>query len=170
VRDKDRIDETIAQVKEVLSKDLDEEDFSVIDQSQVLDMFNSILGVLTAALAGISGISLLVGGIGIMNIMLVSVTERTKEIGLRKALGATPNMILRQFLIEAALLSILGGLIGLGLAALGISALNTLIPARLTFQSVALALGVSIGIGLIFGVAPAKRAAQLSPIEALRYE
>lgn len=169
-RDKDRIQETIDQVKKTLSKDLEDDEYSVIDQTQVLNIFNEILSVLTIALGGISGISLLVGGIGIMNIMLVSVTERTKEIGLRKALGATPNMIMSQFLVEAALLSVLGGLIGLGLAAIGVSALNSLIPARLTLQSISLALGVSIGIGLIFGVAPARRAAQLSPIEALRYE
>jgi putative ABC transport system permease protein len=105
-----------------------------------------------------------------MNIMLVSVTERTREIGLRKALGATPKQILYQFLIEAALLSVLGGLIGLIIAYLGALAIQSVFPAKITFDAVALAFGVSVGVGLIFGVAPASKAAKLSPIEALRYE
>jgi len=102
--------------------------------------------------------------------MLVSVTERTKEIGLRKALGATPNLILLQFLIEAAFLSILGGLIGLGIAYGGSLALQSFFPAKVTWDAVVLAFSVSTVVGLIFGAAPARRASRLSPIEALRYE
>ncbi len=146
------------------------DEFSVVNQSEILDTINQILGVLTIALGGIAGISLVVGGIGIMNIMLVSVTERTREIGLRKALGATPNLIMLQFLIEAAVLSLLGGSIGLGIAALGVIAMQPFIPAAITSQAIMLAVGVSTVVGLVFGAAPARRAANLSPIEALRYE
>lgn len=170
IRDAEKMDEAIKAIEGELEKTFDEDEFSVFDQSTLLSTITNILSMLTIALGGIAAISLLVGGIGIMNIMLVSVTERTREIGLRKALGATPNMILKQFLIEAALLSVLGGLIGLLLAVLGVEALQAVFPAKITGQSVALALGVSTAVGLIFGVAPARRAAKLSPIEALRYE
>lgn len=157
-------------IEESLGRYLDDDEFTVFDQTQLLETINSILGVLTLGLGGIAAISLVVGGIGIMNIMLVSVTERTREIGLRKALGATPNVILLQFLLEAALLSILGGLIGLTIAFLGSLALQVFFPAKVTIDAVALAFGVSLAVGLIFGAAPARRAAKLSPIEALRYE
>ena len=170
IRDAEKMDESIEAIEKELERTFDEDEFTVYDQSTLLSTITGILSMLTIALGGIAAISLLVGGIGIMNIMLVSVTERTREIGLRKALGATPNMILKQFLIEAALLSVLGGLIGLLLAVLGVELMQSFFPARITTQSVALALGVSTAVGLIFGVAPAKRAAQLSPIEALRYE
>lgn len=169
-RDTADIQEAVKAVEANMLLRHDEDEFSVYEQTELLNVINDILGMLTIALGGIAAISLLVGGIGIMNIMLVSVTERTKEIGLRKALGATPNLILAQFLVEAALLSILGGLTGLGLAYLGSLALQAYFPARVTMDAVLLAFGVSTAVGLIFGAAPARRASKLSPIEALRYE
>lgn len=164
------IKDAIKDVEKTLLKELDEDEFTVVDQTKILETIQSILGMFTIGLGGISAISLVVGGIGIMNIMLVSVTERTREIGLRKALGATPNMILTQFLIEAALLSIIGGFIGLTIAYLGSLAIQPYFPARVTMSAVIMAFTVSTGVGLFFGAAPAKKAANLSPIEALRYE
>ena len=169
-RDKDVVQEVIASVKKLLLKRLKSDEFSVFETTEILKVINQILGVLTLGLGGIAAISLVVGGIGIMNIMLVSVTERTREIGLRKALGATPNIILLQFLIESSMLSIIGGMIGVALAWTIALIINNFFPAVVTFSAIALAFGVSAGIGIIFGVAPARRASQLSPIEALRYE
>ena len=166
----DNIEKAIIAIEKQMLKKYDEDEFSVFDQSDILDTINQILGVLTIGLGGISGISLLVGGIGIMNIMLVSVSERTREIGLRKALGATPKVILMQFLIEAAVLSILGGLLGLLVAYLGTLAIQIYFPAKVTIRAVILAFGVSTIVGLVFGAAPARKASKLSPIEALRYE
>ncbi|WP_287129918.1 ABC transporter permease [Candidatus Cyanaurora vandensis] len=147
-----------------------QDDFFVGTSQQVLDTFNSIALVLTALLGFTAAISLVVGGINIMNIMLVSVTERTREIGLRKALGATEEVILTQFIIEAVLISILGGIfglaLGLGLAQI-IGAFSPLKP-EVTTWSIWLAVGVSGGVGLFFGVFPARRAARLDPILALR--
>jgi putative ABC transport system permease protein len=147
-------------------------DFTVLSQSQFLTALATITTTLTVFLGAIAGISLLVGGIGIMNIMLVSVTERTREIGLRKAVGARQGVILFQFLIETLVLSLVGGLLGVGLGwsiAAGVRAAN-LIQAQVTLDSVALAFFFSAAVGLFFGLYPAYRASRLRPIEALRYE
>ena len=152
----------------------EENDFDITDQASMLETASDISQTLTVFLGAIGAVSLLVGGIGIMNIMLVSVTERTREIGLRKAIGAHDNDILLQFLIEALALCFLGGLIGMGLA-YGVAALFGQIPG-FTFNvliqpdSLALALGFSLLAGLVFGIYPAMRATQLDPIEALRSE
>ncbi|MBN1263381.1 MAG: ABC transporter permease [Candidatus Pacebacteria bacterium] len=164
------VNQTKEEVEAVLLEDLDEEDFSLLDTKSLLDTISSILSVLTAALGGIAAISLLVGGIGIMNIMLVSVTERTREIGLRKAVGATPQEILLQFLTEAVVFSVCGGLIGIGLGIGGALIINRFIQTTVTLWSVALSFGVSSLVGIIFGVAPAAKASRLDPIRALRYE
>lgn len=158
------------EIKKVLLTDLSEDDFSVMTAEQTLSTIQTVLRIISAVLAGIAAISLLVGGIGISNIMLVSVTERTREIGLRKAVGAAPYDILIQFLIEAVILSIFGGIIGLSLALVGAFVINQFIPAVVTLWSVLLAFIFSFLVGVIFGVMPALRAARLNPIEALRYE
>jgi putative ABC transport system permease protein len=170
VHNKSLVPEAKKAIQARLREVVKDGEVSVMDQAQMMEMIDSIMGVLTAGLAGIAAISLLVGGIGIMNIMLVSVTERTKEIGLRRALGATPGVILTQFLFEALFLSVTGGLIGVILAWVTTLFLQGLFPATVSVGSVVLALTVSLTVGLIFGVAPARRAAKLSPIEALRYE
>jgi putative ABC transport system permease protein len=167
---KDLVPEIKIDTEKVMLKKFNKDAFTVFDSSQLLSSINTIIGTLTVALAGIAAISLIVGGIGIMNIMLVTVTERTREIGLRKAIGAYPSAILIQFLIEAIILSSIGGTIGITLGWLGTLAINQFFPASLTFGSVFLAFGVSFLVGIVFGVAPARRASRLSPIEALRYE
>jgi putative ABC transport system permease protein len=166
----DKVNDAMIDIKATLLNRLTEDDFTLMTQKDLLSTISSILSTLTLALGGIAAISLVVGGIGIMNIMLVSVTERTREIGLRKALGATPNIILTQFLIEAVVLSVGGGLIGITIGAGGAIALSKFLPAQVTLWAVLLAFGVSALIGVIFGVMPARRAAQMNPIEALRYE
>jgi putative ABC transport system permease protein len=151
----------------------DEEDFQVVTQDQVLSVVGNVLGLLTVFLGLIAGISLVVGGIGIMNIMLVSVTERTREIGLRKAVGARYQDILLQFLIESIVMSIIGGTIGIVLGVVVAYIAGKFVPELtlvVTPNAVLLATGVSTGIGVFFGAYPASRAAALSPIEALRYE
>jgi len=152
----------------------DDNDFSIFNQASLLDIAGSITTTLSVFLGSIGAVSLLVGGIGIMNIMLVAVTERTKEIGLRRAVGARDRDILLQFLIEALMLCLLGGAIGAGLS-FGLGALVGNIPGFpfqvvITGQALALALGVSSASGLVFGLYPALRATRLDPIEALRYE
>ena len=170
VTDQKVVEEASADVKRVLLRRLKEDDFTIVQQTELLSTITQFLSVITVALGGIAAISLLVGGIGIMNIMLVSVTERTREIGLRKAVGATPRDILTQFLIEAVILSLFGGIIGITLGMLGSIALNSLVKTYVSLWSVLLASGFSALIGIIFGVAPAYRASKLDPIEALRYE
>lgn len=147
-------------------------DFSIFNQQDLLNTVNQTTNTFTTLLAGVAAISLLVGGIGIMNIMLVTVTERTREIGLRKALGAKRNVITAQFLIESIILTFVGGLIGIviGILASYIITRFTGSPFVISFNSILLAFVVSAGIGIVFGWYPAKRAADLQPIEALRYE
>ena len=169
-KDKDSIEQAKKEVEQTLLKTMKDDDFSVIDTKSLLSVISQVLGVLTVALAGIAAISLFVGGIGIMNIMLVSVTERTREIGLRKAVGATPQIILVQFLIESTVLSVSGGIIGIILGVGGSLLINQFFPAMATTWSILLAFFVSVIIGMVFGVLPAARAARLNPIQALRYE
>lgn len=157
-------------IERSLTQLIDKEDFSVISTEQSVQFISNILGVLATALGGIAAISLLVGGVGIMNIMFVSVTERTREIGLRKAVGANSKNILTQFLMEAIILSLLGGFLGI-LAGMGVSAIiGKFIDITINFMYVFLSFGVSAVIGIIFGVAPAIKASKMDPIVALRYE
>jgi putative ABC transport system permease protein len=150
----------------------DDDDFTVVNQADLIQVFGEFTAVFTTVLGAIAGISLLVGGIGIMNIMLVSVTERTREIGIRKAVGAKRRDILLQFLIEAIVLSMLGGFVGilLGFSASTVLASVVDIDTVVTAGAVLLATGFSAAVGLFFGIYPATRAARLNPIDALRYE
>ncbi|MDJ1174029.1 ABC transporter permease [Roseofilum capinflatum] len=173
IQSEDRMNAAKFQIENLLRfrhKITDEDDFTVRSQKELMSILGSITGALTVMLAAIAGISLLVGGIGIMNIMLVSVTERTQEIGLRKAIGASEQDILIQFMIEAVILSIMGGLIGTGLGIGGIWIISALTPleAEISLMAISTAIGVSGTIGLFFGVFPAQQAAKLDPIVALR--
>ena len=161
----------IAQVKKILIDRHDEEDFTCISQDAVLASLSSILGILTLVVAGIASISLGVAGIGIMNVMLVSVSERTDEVGLLKALGANPRQILQVFLLEATMLSSAGGLIGLASGTALVELGNLLYPridAATPLWAIAAVLGLSLGTGIVFGVLPAWRASRLDPVAALQ--
>jgi putative ABC transport system permease protein len=150
----------------------DNDDFSVRSQTELMQAFQTATSTMTSLLAGIAAVSLIVGGIGIMNIMLVSVSERTREIGLRKAVGATSRDVLLQFLMESCVIAGVGGLLGVGLGAAGSHLLGNVlnITAIISLQSILMAVAVAAAIGLFFGIYPAQKAARLNPIEALRYE
>jgi putative ABC transport system permease protein len=147
-------------------------DFSIATQQSILSAANSVDDTLTVMLGGIAVIALLVGGIGVMNIMLVSVTERIREIGVRKAIGARPASIRRQFLVEAAVLGLAGGVLGVAIGLIGAVIIPAVADAQVIVSIPAslAAIAVAIGIGMIFGVYPASRAARLAPIDALRSE
>ena len=177
-------EENISKGKAIIENGLQEllhsdSGYMVISLSEMLDMMTSMVNMVVTVLTAIAAISLLVGGIGIMNIMMVSVTERTREIGIRKALGAKERTILSLFVVEAGTTSALGGIIGIGLG-YTVSAIVTKVLAVImtdmpitvtpTAGSIAVAFGISVGIGVLFGYLPAKRAARLNPIEALRYD
>lgn len=168
--DKTNVEIVKQKAKEVLLKRYQADEFSVTEQTEILSTVNQIFAIINAILVAIGSISLLVGGIGIMNIMYATVTERTKEIGIRRSLGATQKDILTQFLSEAVILSVFGGLIGLLLAGLIVLVIHSFFPASINLISVILAFFVSAVIGIFFGVFPARRAARLTPIEAIRYE
>ncbi len=150
----------------------EEDDFRVADMKQIAETQTATTGILTILLGAVAGVSLLVGGIGIMNIMLVSVTERTREIGIRLAIGAQESQVLTQFLVEAVVLSLFGGVVGvmLGLLLAASASTGMDIPFVLDPSIVLIAFGFSALIGIVFGYFPARRAAQLDPIEALRHE
>ena len=178
--DEDQASEGKAVIEQTLTELFHSSDgFMVMSMSEMLDTMTSMVNMVIMVLTVIAGISLLVGGIGIMNIMMVSVTERTREIGIRKALGAKERYILALFVIEASMTSALGGVIGIVLGYLVSAAANQVLPLLLTdmdltispsLSSVAVAFGISVGIGILFGYLPAKRAARLNPIDALRYD
>jgi len=172
-KDKDTVDEAKTVLENYLLKVFNSSDYyRVYNQADSLEQINELSGTLTTVLVGIAAISLLVGGIGIMNIMLVSVTERTKEIGIRKSLGGKRRDILMQFVIEAATTSALGGVIGIGVgigAAIGVGKLLDM-TAAISANAIIIAFSVSVGIGIIFGYFPAAKASKLNPIDALRYD
>ncbi len=177
VHDQNSINQTMDDVENLLRdkhnlKEGDESDFRISSAQDILSTVNTITSLLTTMIAAISGISLVVGGVGVMNIMLVSVTERTKEIGLLKAIGAKQKDIMTQFLMESVVMTLIGGIIGIAIGiagAFGVSRVAN-IPFVVSVPAILIAVGVSTVVGLVFGLYPARRAAKLSPIDALRYE
>jgi len=173
-RSADDIESVTKQIKQVLTAAHDyTEDFTIIDQTTMLSTFNKIFTALKVMLAGIASISLLVGGIGIMNIMLVSVRERTREVGIRKAVGATRRDIALQFVIESITLSVIGGAVGIALGFAGTYGLRLVypsFPAVVSTWSILMAFCFSVGVGVFFGAYPAFKASGVDPVEALRYE
>jgi putative ABC transport system permease protein len=178
VADESLMDQASEQIADLLRQRhgitfRDDDDFTIIKQTDIVSIFGDITGVLTLFLGAIAAISLLVGGIGIMNIMLVSVTERTREIGIRKAVGAKKRDIRAQFLVEAVVLSLIGGFFGMALGVTGslvVASLAEQLTTVVTWDIILLATGFSAAVGLFFGIYPANRAASLNPIDALRYE
>lgn len=170
VKDGYDLDFVMKQVRFAILRDLHPDEFSVVSQKDILSSVQSILGILSAVLGAIAAISLVVGGIGIMNIMLVSVNERIREIGLRKALGATSSNIATQFMIEAILLSVCGGLIGLSFGYLAVFLVRPILRAEVPWWVVVVGMSFSFVVGVVFGTYPAIKASQKDPIEALRYE
>lgn len=167
-----QVDESAIIMEEYLQENYPDDELTVLSQDEILGLVGQFLDIFTFFLAGIAGVSLLVGGIGIMNVTLVSVTERTREIGVRRAIGARSRHVMAQFLLEAVVTSFTGGALGLTLAVIGarVVAVFSPVPAVVTLWAVGLALLVSIGVGIFFGVWPARRAALLDPVEALRHE
>lgn len=170
VKSDDMIQDAKNKSEETLLKRYNEEDFAVTEQAELLSSINQIFGIINTVLIAIGSISLFVGGIGIMNIMYSTVTERTKEIGIRRAIGATEKDILMQFLSESLVLSLFGGISGLILATIVVLITRFFFPASINLVAVLVALIVSSAIGIFFGIFPARRAAKLSPIDAIRYE
>jgi putative ABC transport system permease protein len=182
IKDQSYANRAIIEISDLLRKnhnvvDPDKDDFEIMTMTEILDTINKIGTILNILLAFLAAISLVVGGVGIMNIMLVSVSERTKEIGLRKSLGATNENILRQFLIESAVITAIGGVVGIIfgvvvslLVSLGIQQQISSWPFTISWSAILIALVVSTATGIGFGLYPARQAASKSPIEALRYE
>jgi len=164
------VDQVEKDAENILLDRYDEDEFSVTEQSELLSTINEIFNILNGVLVAIGSISLLVGGIGIMNIMYATVTERIKEVGIRRAVGATEKDIMKQFLTESVLLSLFGGILGLTFSGLIILIVRPFFPLGINALAVILTIFISSAIGIFFGVFPARRAAKLPPIEAIRYE
>lgn len=170
VKDDAQVNESKQKAEEILLRRYDKDKFSVTEQAEFLTTLNQIFSIINLVLIAIGSISLLVGGVGIMNIMYATVTERTKEVGIRRAIGATKKDILKQFLVESVTLSVMGGALGLIASTIIVLITRFFFPAAINAVAVIIAFGVSSLIGVFFGVFPARRAANLPPIEAIRYE